>query len=168
MSLLFDEATSGATVSECGLYRYHLWRCWNEDLPVMVFVMLNPSVADAVKDDPTIRRCIAFAKRERYGGISVRNLFAFRATDPDELLTATDPHGPDNYNHLLACRRSFLMTRLVAAWGNVSPKLRQAAQSAINVVSMNDPYCLGTTKDGNPRHPLYVKGDAPIVPWRAT
>jgi hypothetical protein len=76
---LFDAApvaTSGAVLSDCGQYRYRLWRVWDDCLPLMVFVMQNPSTATADADDPTIRKCIGFAKRHGYGGVSVRNVFA--------------------------------------------------------------------------------------------
>lgn len=106
---LFDTGPSeneraGAILSACGTYRYHLWRLWDKALPVMVFVMQNPSTADASHDDPTIRKCIGFAKRHGYGGISVRNIFALRATDERILLTHHDPFGPENDAHLLAAR----------------------------------------------------------------
>lgn len=158
---------SGATISDCGLYRYHLWRVWDDEKPVLCFVMLNPSTADASEDDPTIRRCIGFAKRDGYGGISVRNLFALRATDPAELLKAIDPSGPENEKHLVACRHVSLLTRLVAAWGKLpgGKALRSRAQNSVSIVRMNAPYCLGKNKDGSPKHPLYLANDTPIVTW---
>lgn len=89
-----------AVVSPCTRYRYVLERQWRAAAPAMTLVMLNPSTADASKDDPTITRCIGFALREAYGGIRVLNLFALRATDPGELAKAADPIGPDNDVHL--------------------------------------------------------------------
>lgn len=159
---------SGAAISECGLYRYHLWRIWDDERPILCFVMLNPSTADAFDDDPTIRRCLGFAKRDGYGGISVRNLFALRSTDPSALLRAVDPVGPDNPKHLLACRNVSLMTRLVAAWGKLpgGKAMRSRAQNSINYVRMNDPHCLGRNADGSPRHPLYLRADTKIERWR--
>lgn len=159
---------SGAMISECGNYRYHLWRVWDDERPILCFVMLNPSTANATEDDPTIRRCLGFAKRDGYGGISVRNLFALRATDPRQLVRVPDPVGPENQKHLLACRNVSLLTRLVAAWGKLpgGKALKSLAQNSINIVRMNYPYCLGTNGDGSPKHPLYLANDTPMTEWR--
>ncbi len=163
-----DAMKSGATISECGLYRYHLWRVWNAELPVMVFVMQNPSTADENENDPTIRRCIGFAKRDGFGGISVRNVFALRATDERELLTHPDPCGPANGQNLLAARGVSLLTRLVVAWGNRlgGKRLRTAYCNAANACTSQGAYCLGTTKSGDPRHPLFLRADTLLVPWK--
>jgi hypothetical protein len=126
--------------------------------------MLNPSTADAARDDPTIRRCIALARRERCGGIEVMNLFAFRATTPGALKTAADPIGPDNDGHLrdLFARH---MT-ILAAWGmhgdfigRAEAVMRLATDSGARLA------CLGFTAAHQPRHPLYVKGDCTILPF---
>lgn len=158
---------SGATISDCGLYRYHLWRVWDDELPTLVFVMLNPSLADEQSDDPTIRRCIGFAKRDGFGGISVKNLFALRATDPKRLLHAVNPFGPDNESHLLACRNLCTSSRVVAAWGKIpgDETMRMRANLSIYIVRKLEPYCLGKNKDGSPKHPLYLANDTPIVTW---
>lgn len=133
----------------------------------MAFVMLNPSTADCTEDDPTIRRCIGFAKRDGFGGISVRNVFALRATDPRELDTHDDPVGRENESHLMAARDESLMTQLVVAWGNRrTPKhLRSAYRQASTICTMQSAYCLGINKGGDPKHPLYLALDTPIVPW---
>lgn len=158
------EPQSGAIISPCGLYRYHLWRIWEPLQPVMCFVMQNPSTADATEDDATIRRCVGFAKREGCGGISVRNVFAYRATDEKELLKCSDPVGPENEKHLLAARNVSLLTQLVVAWGTPfgGPRLRNYYKNASTICVVQDAYCLGTTKDGHPRHPLFVRGDQPL------
>jgi hypothetical protein len=172
MSDLFDPMTdeqkSGAILSACGTYRYHLWRRWDELLPTMVWVMLNPSTADAAADDPTIRRCIGFAKREGCGGISVRNVFALRATDPDELVKHPDPFGPENEAYLLGARNVSLMTILVLGWGArlTSPRLRGYYRRAEACTVVQKPRCFGVTKAGDPRHPLYLPGNAPLVQWK--
>jgi hypothetical protein len=164
---LTDDERSGAILSPCGTYRYHLWRRWNPDLPTMVWVMLNPSTADAKADDPTIRRCVGFAKREGCGGISVRNVFALRATDPSELSKHPDPFGPKNEAYLLHARNVSLMTVLVLGWGArlADKRLRDYYRRAEACCVTQKPNCFGVTKDGDPRHPLYLKGDAPLVPW---
>lgn len=149
-----------AIISDCGQYRYRLTRDWGHGrrLP---FCMLNPSTADADIDDPTIRRCIGFAKREGYGGLVVVNLFAFRATDPKAMQAAAFPFGPDNHSHLSTVARaaSALDIPIVCAWGandrgDVAKSIFREAE--VRMV------CLGRTKDGSPRHPLYVRGDQPL------
>lgn len=158
---------SGAQFSECRRYRYHLWRVWADESPIMVFVMMNPSTADEVDNDPTIRKCIHFAKRDGFGGISVRNVFAFRATKPCDLIKAADPFGPENEIGLLHSRGVCLMTRLVVAWGKPIGGRRLAGyyQRVANACQINSPYCLGVNNDGSPKHPLFLRNDTPIVPW---
>lgn len=87
------EQLRGAVISDDGRYRYRLWRTWAPELPRMAWIMLNPSTADAEVDDPTIRRCVGFAKREGCGGIEVVNLYAYRSTDPSVLGTVDEKHG---------------------------------------------------------------------------
>src|ERR1019366_2826583 len=116
MSDLFNR--SGAIISDDGLYRYRLWRIWDDGLPIMVWVCQNPSKADASINDPSIVRMMGFARRERFGGIVVMNVFAYRATDERELLTIADPVGPANGEYLQGARSVSLMTRLMVGWGN--------------------------------------------------
>lgn len=158
---------SGAEISECGLYRYHLWRIWEESLPVMVLVMQNPSTADARKDDPTIRKCVTIAKNNGFGGISVRNVFALRATDEKEVVKHPSPIGPMNEQCLLDCRNSFLLSRLVVAWGNRLGVHNIAYRIASNICVAQQAYCLGTNKNGDPKHPLFLRGDTKLFPWTA-
>lgn len=117
---------STATISDCGKYRYTLSRVWDMALPQMGFVMLNPSVADADADDPTIRKCIGFAKRAGCGGINVVNLFAFRATDPADLRKAGYPVGPDNDTHVARSMDASYLA--VCAWGANARNLARPAQ----------------------------------------
>lgn len=169
---MFSEMTaedrSGAILSPCGQYRYHLWRRWDESLPTMVWVMLNPSTADATEDDPTIRRCIGFAKREGCGGISVRNVFALRATNPAELALHPDPFGPENERYLTSARNVSLMTILALGWGAKMPCkiLRNYYRQAEILIAIQSPKCFGLTKDGDPRHPLYLRANAPLTDWK--
>lgn len=152
---------SGADLSPCGRYRYSLWRTWDESKPAVLFCMLNPSTADADVDDPTIRRCIGFAKRWGYGTLLVWNLYALRATDPRELDTAEHPIGPDDEDHLWR-----LMGRaesIVVAWGAKPNRGRYVNRERTmfrGPFHDREVYALGVTKDGHPRHPLYVRGDA--------
>ena len=106
---------TGALISSCGTYRYVLWRTWKVSREIVNFVMLNPSTADAETDDPTIRRCVAFAKRWGYGGIVVTNLYAYRASSPKALFFDGHPIGLDNERHLKLAARA--ASRLVVAWG---------------------------------------------------
>jgi hypothetical protein len=150
-----------AVFSTCGLYRYVLARNWSTaaDYECMHVIMLNPSTATHEIDDPTIRRCIGFAKREGYGGLVIRNLFAYRTPYPAELMIAKDPVGPENAGVL-----AHVVDReiAIAAWGIVPPKLRKKMPPTPTVGA-----CFGTTKEGWPKHPLYLKSDTPIRPaWR--
>lgn len=135
-------------------YRYNLTRTWDPTLPAVAFVLLNPSKADERRVDPTLARCIGFARAWGYGGLIVRNPFAFRATQPAELAQCLDPVGPDNDAWL----RQLLddAPRVIVGWG-VGGKLygRQAEVRQI-LRPHPDVRCLGTTRDGSPRHPLYL------------
>lgn len=166
-----QEAPGGALLSADGRYRYQLTRHWRGDGPDDVlgglqvcWVMLNPSTADATEDDPTIRRCIAFSKAWGFGSLVVVNLWALRSTDPKALFTADDPNGPDNDEAIhLAMAGSHAV---VLAWGASGARMpsyedRRAHVMACAKTELNDVHALGFTKDGHPRHPLYVKGDTP-------
>jgi hypothetical protein len=156
--------TSSAVVSRCGLYRYRLDRRWGEG-PTCGFIMLNPSTADAEVDDPTIRRCIGFAKREGCGGLMVGNLFAFRATKPEDMADAEDSDGPEN-QHFLLNMVERVDGPLIAAWG--AHWMADDLPSRWARLTFGDRLmCLGKTKGGAPRHPLYVRADAPLIPLGA-
>lgn len=150
----------GATLSRCGGYRYTLWRIWDESLPAVMFIGLNPSTADAEEDDPTIRRMIGFARRWHYGRIMVGNLFAWRSTDPAGLSAAEDPVGCYNDHALMAMAEKAAV--VVAAWGVGG--FRQGRDKQVRDL-LPDLYHLGLTKDGYPRHPLYVPGDRQLTHW---
>lgn len=163
--------TKGAVISPCGLYRYQLWRTWGRADHLLTFIMLNPSTADADQDDPTIRRCIGFAKRDGFGGIRVLNLYALRSTDPKALPRHANPKGPANDEHLIWAFTGARLLHLpvIAAWG--ADKLAQprgrtvATLAARHSVALQ---CLGKTKDGCPKHPLYLPGDALMAPLGAS
>lgn len=163
-----------AVLSECGRYRYRLDRSWDRDdhgLGTVTWVMLNPSTADASVDDPTIRRCIGFSKLWGYNALTVVNLFAWRATDPDELLVANDPVGPDNEAHLIEATCGCDLA--VAAWGASWPRPMHAQAERVGreLAAHADKEwavrCLGVTATGQPRHPLYVRGDTALQVWRS-
>lgn len=141
-----------AVISECGKYRYVLRRSLGSILrwhhPVL-FIMLNPSTADAEKDDPTIRRCMAFAKREGFTHLNVVNLYALRSPDPKHLALSADPIGPENDAWIDKEVRG--ASAVIVAWGAHA----FAADRAKDVVRrVSQPWCLGKTKDGSPKHPL--------------
>jgi hypothetical protein len=158
-----------AIISTDGLYRYALHRRWAPYGTRAVFIMLNPSTADETTDDPTIRRCVGFARREGCSALTVANLYAWRATKPDDLLTADDPIGYNNHEYIHHYLESNDTTVRVAAWGawrSGLPAKRRPPQ--IDVASMGfDLSCLGVTSNGDPRHPLYVRADQPLVPFGA-
>lgn len=172
-TLFEPAASSGATFSDCGKYRYRLWRTWDDQAPLMVWVMLNPSTADAEVDDPTIRKCQGFARRHHHGGVVILNLFAWRSTNPKVLPTIADPVGPDNDTHIEAVLRSItpkaesILSRgnVIAAWG-ADPAAHARGQVVLRRIHAicGRAFCLGTTQGGAPRHPLYPSYETPLVP----
>ena len=130
----------------------------------MAFVMLNPSVADAEADDPTIRRCIGFARSWGFGGLVAVNLFAWRDTHPSGMKRAADPVGPEGDAPILEAARLASLT--VAAWGVHGAHLGRGSQVAALLRAAGPLHHLGLTKDGHPRHPLYLRGDARPERWR--
>lgn len=146
---------STAVFSPCRVYRYTLRRVWDEALPSVVFVGLNPSTADETLDDPTVRRCIGFARDWGFGTCVVTNIFAFRSTDPRGLLEIDDPVGPRN-NHWIR-RECAAAALVVAAWG-VHGTLHERGAAVLRIMPPphSPPHCLGMTKEGFPRHPLYL------------
>jgi hypothetical protein len=157
-----DSWKSGATLSPCRRYRYRLWREWGDPAQRVAFVMLNPSTADETEDDPTIRRCIDFAKRWGAGALDVVNLFALRSTEPAGLLESLDPVGPENNAHVVLVAGN--ATRVVMAWGShrkirklLDPRAYEVAQLLPLVVKPpRDLGTLGRNDDGAPKHPLYL------------
>lgn len=156
-----------AVVSDDGLYRYALGRKW-ADGRTLTWVMLNPSTADAFVDDPTIRRCIGFAERDGFGSLLVVNLFALRATDPKVLWDHDDPIGSGNHGAVriaLGTAAEF-GSPVVAAWGVLSRRLPAALPVRQWCREAGVPLlCLGRTKQGHPRHPLYVRADQRFEVW---
>jgi hypothetical protein len=142
------------------VWRYQLRRVWDPQLPPVAFVGLNPSTADETHDDPTVRRCIGFARRWGYGSLIMANAFAFRATDPREMMDAADPVGPDNDLHLRAIAAEAPL--VVAAWGAHGVFHGRSAQLT---VLLGEVSALGLTKGGEPRHPLYVRGDVQRIAY---
>ena len=158
MSPFEMDATMGAVI--IGAYRYTLWRNWDEHLPRVLFVLLNPSTANAVQDDVTLRCCIRFARSWSFGSLEIVNLFAFRATYPAHLRTVTDPIGPLNDAYIYeATARSALV---VCGWGNYG-SLYSRDIAVLQLFTGREVYCLGTTKESLPRHPLRIARNTPLV-----
>lgn len=153
-----------AIISDCGKYRYVLRRDPDllADRAPALFVMLNPSKADAEQDDPTIRRCKNFAKLWGCAGLIVVNLYAFRATDPKELWKAEDPVGPENDFHL---SNQLFAGDVVCAWGNNAREDRVLEFLELANKAGSRLWHLGLTKAGQPRHPLFVRADQPLIRW---
>lgn len=164
-----SEIRGGASLSADGIYRWTLRRWWANG-PTATFVMLNPSTADATQDDPTIRRCIGFAKRMGCGSLLVVNLFARRATNPRDLIPFA---GETVEREELAAWGEALAEGgpLIAAWGASPNWLRRDIDARSAMFRANAQmagrgmHALGLTQDGSPRHPLYLKGDAQLVAW---
>ncbi len=154
-----------AVLSPCGFYRYRLGRTWDNRLPVLLFIMLNPSTADANVDDATIRVCMGRAMRMDCGGIMVVNLFGYRATSPLDMLVAADPIGPSNDVYIeetLAAKPKLA----IAAWGVGGNHMDRARKIADKCHAFGVPlHCLGVTKDGSPRHPLRIGYAVSPVLW---
>lgn len=150
----------GAVFDASGQYRYRLWRTWDSDALPVTFILLNPSTADANRDDPTLRRCLGFARAWGYGGVEVVNLFAWRATDPAALRRCADPVGPDNDAAILAAVQGAGL--VVSAWGN-GGALHDRAAAVLRLLDgapLAAPLaCLGLTRAAHPRHPLYAPGN---------
>jgi hypothetical protein len=150
------EVEKSAFISPCGRYRYVLRRDWSNGIP-LVFVGLNPSTADDVADDPTIRICVSLARRWGYSGMMMLNALAWRDKDPRKMLAAEDPIGPENDYWLRQAAEGYdygmVLPNFVACWGVNCPPDRAAEVYSI----FPRMYCLGTTKSGAPRHPLRTK-----------
>jgi hypothetical protein len=158
-----------ATFSDCKRYRYTLSRTWDAGAHPLPIVMLNPSTADADLDDPTIKRCMEFARRDGFGGIRVTNLFAYRATSPKDMKAVADPVGEMNDAALevLFEKAEEAGIAVLAAWGtHGTHRDRAATVMAIARAKGARLACLGVTKDGHPKHPLYVLGTRPLEALR--
>ncbi len=187
--------SKGATISACGRYRYRLWREWRGtgtdanwdwltdksgkrvvdggghplgEPKSALFIMLNPSTADGERDDPTIRRCVAFAKAWGYDRMDVVNLFAWRATKPADLLAVNhpdDPVGVNNKDHIEAAARKAGI--IICAWGAHGSHLGQDETTLgwLTDTQLRRCHTLKVTKDGHPGHPLYIAASTVPAPF---
>lgn len=161
------DARSWACFSMDHTFRYLFGRQWDACAPWFVCGMKNPSIAGGQEDDPTVRRVLGFARREHCGGILVWNAGARVATDPAEWLKSDDPVGPRNHEAIRAAVKRPLLAVCVLAWGKPANK-REAkilTSAKLTAVTFRRHRQIGAaTKDGWPRHPLYLRADAPLVP----
>lgn len=155
-----------AIFSDCRTWRYRLERTWAPELPRAAFILLNPSTADETNDDPTIRRCIGYAKAWGYGGLVLGNIFALRSTDPAALYGHPDPVGPDNDMHLMAIAES--SSAIVCGWGAHGVERKRGARvlEMIRQGPGRRAMALKMTKGGQPGHPLYLRAD--LQPFEVT
>lgn len=151
---LHKSATFGVPESD---YRYTLTRIWDPGLPALAFIMLNPSTADANTEDPTVRRCLGFARDLGYGTLYVLNAFALRSTDPKELMKRVDPIGMNNDNYISSTLQ--MADKVIVAWGSdkaVTFFNRAYTISELAKSQNMSLYALKVNKDGSPSHPLYL------------
>ena len=163
--------SSWATFSPDLIYRYALARIWDDHGTMLVVCGLNPSTADHEVTDPTLRKLLHVAKRDHYGGLILVNVAAFRAADPTELVRGpkfgSEVAGPHNQEVIRRALDMPLLARAVAAWGSpkwaaIRPLIRNAKTTGAR---RTWDHCLGVTKAGHPRHPLYLRNDTAIRPW---
>ncbi len=161
-----DDAPSTATYSDCERYRYALTRTWDAAGKRVLFVMLNPSKATEVQNDPTVERCERRARALGFGAFQVANIFAWRDTDPFQMRKAKDPVGPENDATLL--NGAAWADQVIAAWGThgVHRHRGPAVEALLRETGM-PLYSLGLSKHGHPKHPLYISYTQQPILWDA-
>lgn len=162
MNDLFDNFDrSSARFSDCRRYRYELWRKWDDSKRYAMFIGLNPSTADEDTDDPTIRRCVQFAKDWGFGALCMTNLFAFRATNPRDMFAEEFPIG-GHENDLALRSLADGAGVVIAAWGVHG--IHQERNTDV-MKMLPKLHCLGLSDDGHPRHPLYMPKHCKPIPF---
>lgn len=163
---LKGDAQSEAVYSPCERYRYLLTRVWDVTGPRALFVMLNPSTATEVQNDPTVERCERRARTLGFGAFRVVNIFAFRATDPKVMRSETDPIGPGNDAAILSSATDWNPDRVVCAWGAHGAHLARGQAVEQLLRGIDRPlWHLGLTAAGHPKHPLYIGYDRQPEIW---
>jgi len=158
------DAESTAVYSDCEQFRYLLTRTWDSAGGTALFVMLNPSTATEVQNDPTVERCERRARALGFGAFRVANIFAFRATDPKVMRAAPDPIGPDNDTAI--ADSAPWADRIICAWGTHGSHLDRGAVVRRLLRATGLPlFNLGLTKQGHPKHPLYISYAEQPVLW---
>lgn len=162
-----EDCWSKAVYSDCEAYRYSLTRIWQAEGRIVNFVMLNPSKADEIRNDPTVERCERRARLLGFGGFRVTNIFAWRDTDPMAMRRAAKPIGPENDAVLGAA--AMQADQVIAAWGVHGAHLGRGPEVALLLHDTGcDLFHLGLSKDGHPRHPLYLPYARHPQRWRVT
>lgn len=158
------DAASTAIYSNCERYRYSLTRVWDENRRKVLFIMLNPSTATEMQNDPTVERCERRSRALGFGAFCVTNIFAWRNTDPRKMRAAKDPVGPENDTAILqAC---VWCDQVICAWGSHGEHLARGQKVADLLVPLKNPlYHLGLTKSGQPKHPLYISYETQPELW---
>lgn len=159
-----DDAPSTAVYSDCERYRYALTRTWDPVGKCLLFVMLNPSKATEVQNDPTVERCERRARAQGFGAMQVTNIFAWRETDPHKMRQATDPVGPDNDSTLRDGAQ--WADTVIAAWGTHGVHRNRGPLTEQLLRATGKPlYSLGLSKHGHPKHPLYIRYSQQPILW---
>lgn len=160
-----DGIPSSAIYSDCETYRYALTRVWDDSLPHLLYVMLNPSKATEAQNDPTIERCQRRATQLGFGGFCATNIFALRETDPMAMRRHPAPEGPDN--SAIVLREAAAADLILCAWGTHGAHLNQGPSLEAQLrAAGHELHALGLSKDGHPRHPLYVRYAAQPELWQ--
>lgn len=163
---LKGDAESRAVYSPCMRYRYSLTRIWHAEGPKALFVLLNPSTATEAQNDPTVERCERRARELGFGAFGVVNIFAFRATDPKVMRGVADPVGP--LNDPAIADAALWADRIICAWGTHGAHLERGAEVLALLRARDLPlYHFGLTKEGHPRHPLYLGYAVAPQRWEA-
>ncbi len=167
---MFSRRTSSAMFSECDQYRYYLMRCWDNNLPLLGYIMLNPSKATESEDDPTARRCEVRAAKLGYGGFIIVNAFALRATDPTHLNTKypVEAHSEPNANDDAILLALQVADKIICAWGDSCPaKMKDQLLMDRETLAphAHKLHHLGLNDSGNPKHPLYIPYDVKPQPF---
>ena len=159
------DAASLATYSDCENYRYTLTRTWGEQGKHALFIMLNPSKATEVQNDPTVERCERRARALGFAAFTVTNIFAYRATDPRVMRAQADPTGPDNGAAILNAAKT--ADTIICAWGTHGEHLNRGPEMEAVLRAQPKPlHHLGLSKAGHPKHPLYISYSVQPEIWR--
>lgn len=155
----------GAHFSPDRKYRYTLWRIWEPTFPRLNWLMLNPSTADENVEDPTIAKCIRFAKLWKYGSVHITNIFSYRATDPEDMKKVDDPVGPNNDWYVWSNANQADL--VICAWGNHGVHMGRSEHVRAMLKDVKT-HCLKINQTGEPQHPLYLPFKQLPIPYPGT